>query len=65
MKGVLKNTTYKGDTLKFYNSLSAVGDESTWEVMYVDNCGKGQPNQIMQLGHGVPVCRFDHVTVGE
>ena len=65
IKGVLKNTTYKGDTLKFYNSLSAVGDERTWEVMYVDNCGKGQPNQIMQLGHGVPVCRFDHVTVGE
>ena len=31
VKGVLKNTTYKGDTLKFYNSLSAVGDESTWK----------------------------------
>lgn len=32
VKGVLKNT-YKGDTLKFYNSLSAVGDERTWQVM--------------------------------
>ncbi len=62
---VVKNATYKGDTLKFYNSLSAVGDESTWEVQYVDNCGKGQPNQIMQLGHGVPVCRFDNVRIGE
>lgn len=62
---VVKNSTYKGDTLKFYNSLSAVGDKSTWEVKYVDNCGKGQPNQIMQLGHGVPVCRFDHVRIGE
>jgi TldD protein len=62
---VVKNSTYKGDTLKFYNSLSAVGDKSTWEMRYVANCGKGQPNQIMQLGHGVPVCRFDNVRIGE
>lgn len=62
---VVKNSTYKGDTLKFYNSLSAVGDKSTWVMNYVDNCGKGQPNQVMQLGHGVPVCRFDNVRIGE
>jgi TldD protein len=62
---VVKNATYQGETLKFYNALSAVGDESTWEVQYVDNCGKGQPNQIMQLGHGVPICRFDNVRIGE
>ena len=65
VKGVVKNATYRGSTLAFYNSLSAVGDERTWEVRYVNNCGKGAPNQIMQLGHGVPVCRFDNVTVGE
>ena len=62
---VVKNPTYKDDTVKFWNSLSAVGDKSTWEVKYVDNCGKGQPNQVMQLGHGVPVCRFDNVRIGE
>jgi TldD protein len=62
---VVKNSTYKGDTLKFYNALSAVGDASTWEVHYVDSCGKGQPNQVMQLGHGVPVCRFENVRIGE
>lgn len=64
-KGVVKNPTYRGETVPFYNNLSAVGDESTWHVHYVDNCGKGAPNQIMQLGHGVPVCRFDDVQVGE
>ena len=64
-KQVVKNPTYRGETLPFYNSLSAVGDESTWNVHYVNNCGKGAPNQIMQLGHGVPVCRFDNVQVGE
>jgi TldD protein len=63
--GVVKNATYQGDTLEFYRSLSAVGDRSTWEVRSVDNCGKGQPNQIMQLGHGIPVCRFDQVSIGE
>jgi TldD protein len=62
---VVKNPTYKDDTVKFWNSLSAVGDESTWEVAFVENCGKGQPNQAMQLGHGVPVCRFDNVRIGE
>jgi TldD protein len=62
---VVKNATYKDDTLRFWNALSAVGDASTWQVEFVDNCGKGQPNQVMQLGHGVPVCRFDEVRIGE
>jgi TldD protein len=62
---VVKNSTYQGDTVSFYNALSAVGDKSTWEVRSVDNCGKGQPNQIMQLGHGIPVCRFDDVLIGD
>ncbi len=65
IKNVVRNPTYKGATTPFWNSLSLVGDESTWEMQFVDNCGKGQPNQIMQLGHGVPVCRFDNVTIGE
>ena len=25
----------------------------------------GQPNQVMQLGHGIPVVRFDDVITGE
>jgi TldD protein len=62
---VVKNPTHKGATTPFWNSLSAVGDESTWSMQFVDNCGKGQPSQIMQLGHGVPVCRFDNVRIGE
>jgi len=62
---VVKNATYKGETVKFYNSLTAVGDKSTWQVHYVDNCGKGQPSQVMQLGHGAPICRFDNVKIGE
>ncbi|MBN1424058.1 TldD/PmbA family protein [Candidatus Fermentibacteria bacterium] len=62
---VLRNPTYQGHTVEFYNSLDAVGDASTWRVHQVENCGKGEPNQIMQLGHGVPVIRFQNVESGE
>lgn len=62
---ILKDPTYQGHTLEFYGSLSAVGDKSTWRVEQVNNCGKGEPNQIMQLGHGVPAMRFDNVITGE
>ncbi|MDD3045419.1 MAG: TldD/PmbA family protein [Candidatus Delongbacteria bacterium] len=62
---VLKNPTYQGHTTEFYNSLTAVGDKSTWVVGQVDSCGKGEPNQVMELGHGVPVLKFDNVITGE
>ena len=64
-KGVVRSCAYSGETLPFYNSLAMVGDERTWQVEFVPNCGKGMPSQTMQLGHGVPVCRFDNVKVGE
>ncbi|MBN2587115.1 MAG: TldD/PmbA family protein [Candidatus Fermentibacteraceae bacterium] len=62
---ILRNPTYQGHTLEFYRSLSAVGDRSTWKVEQVNNCGKGEPNQVMQIGHGVPVVKFDDVITGE
>ena len=62
---VIKNPTYQGHTTEFYNSLTAVGDKSTWVVGQVDSCGKGEPNQVMELGHGVPVLKFDNVITGE
>ncbi|OUR97325.1 hypothetical protein A9Q84_13455 [Halobacteriovorax marinus] len=61
---VVRNPTYRGDSLKFWNSLERVGDESTWQVQQVFNCGKGQPNQVMRLGHGVPVCLFKDIQIG-
>ncbi|MFT6069268.1 MAG: TldD protein [Bacteriovoracaceae bacterium] len=61
---VVRNPTYKGDSLNFWHSLDMVGDKSTWQLQQVYNCGKGQPNQVMHLAHGIPACRFDKVTVG-
>jgi TldD protein len=62
---VLKNPTYHGHTLDFWRSLDMVGSEATWCLMQVPNCGKGEPNQIMELGHGIPVMRFRSVETGE
>jgi TldD protein len=63
--GMVKNPTYGSDTLPFWRSLSAVGDESTRDLVFVPNCGKGLPSQAMILGHHIPVCRFDNITIGK
>ncbi len=62
---ILKNPTYHGHTLEFWGALDKVGDAGTWRLQQVANCGKGEPNQIMEVGHGVPVLRFHGVAVGE
>lgn len=62
---VFRNPTYHGHTLEFYHSLDKVGDQRTWRLFQVPNCGKGEPNQIMEVGHGVPVMRFRNVATGE
>jgi TldD protein len=62
---VYKNPTYHGHTLEFWNSLDRVGSKPTWRLQQVPNCGKGEPNQVMELGHGIPVMRFHNVETGE
>ena len=62
---MVRNATYCGDSLSFWLSLDKVGNQSTWQLQPVFHCGKGQPNQIMRLAHGVPACRFSNVQVGE
>ena len=65
IQNMVRNATYRGDSLPFWRSLDKVGDASTWQLQPVFQCGKGQPNQIMRLAHGVPACRFNAVEVGE
>jgi TldD protein len=62
---VVANPTYRGDSLPFWKSLDLVGNSESWQLQQVFYCGKGQPNQAMRLGHGVPVCRFKNVQVGK
>jgi len=62
---IFKNATYHGHTLEFWGALDKVGSKETWCLRQVPNCGKGEPNQIMELGHGIPVMRFANVETGE
>ncbi|MGB0562909.1 MAG: TldD/PmbA family protein [Spirulinaceae cyanobacterium] len=59
----LRNPNYRATTPQFWQSLVAVGDRSTWRVYGTPFCGKGEPNQIMRVGHAAPVCAFDQVEV--
>jgi predicted Zn-dependent protease len=59
----VKNPNYRGITTPFWNSLKMVGDRSTFEVGGLSHCGKGEPNQIMFVGHASPTCLFSHIEV--
>jgi predicted Zn-dependent protease len=60
---VVKNPNYRGISANFWRSLDGVGDASTWRVMGVPYCGKGEPNQVIRVGHAASPCRFRGVDV--
>ena len=54
--GMLKNVTYHSMTTEFWNSIDALGPESSKEQYGTDICGKGEPMQVAQMTHTcVPV----------
>lgn len=59
----VKNPNYRGVSTPFWNSLKKVGDESTFEVWGSFYCGKGEPNQIIRVGHATPMCLFENIEV--
>lgn len=59
----LRNPNYKGTTTDFWKNLKKVGDLSTFEVWGSGFCGKGEPNQMIHVGHAVPTCLFKNVEV--
>jgi predicted Zn-dependent protease len=60
---VVKNPNYRGISATFWRNLAMVGNPSTVEVMGTPNCGKGEPNQVIRVGHASPVCLFADVEV--
>lgn len=60
---VVRNPNYRGRTSAFWHGLTAVGDRATREVYGTPFCGKGEPNQVIRVGHASPMCRFDGVDV--
>jgi TldD protein len=61
---VVKNATYTGMTPQFWNSCDAVANRDAWILWGLVNCGKGQPPQVMHVGHGAAPARFRKVQVG-
>ena len=53
----------RGISATFWRSLRAVGDRSTFQVMGTPFCGKGEPNQVIRVGHAAPACLFADVDV--
>jgi len=60
---VVRNPNYRGISATFWRSLSMVGDASTVDVMGTPFCGKGEPMQVVRVGHASPACRFNRVAV--
>lgn len=60
---VLKNCNYRGISATFWRSLKGVGNAATVEVLGTPYCGKGEPNQLVRVGHAAPACLFTNVEV--
>lgn len=59
----VKRPNYRGRTLSFWNSLKAVGNAEEMEIYGSPWCGKGEPSQVIRVGHGSPPCLFEKVEV--
>jgi predicted Zn-dependent protease len=60
---VVKNPCYRGISATFWRSLAGVGDASSRQVLGTPYCGKGEPQQIVRVGHASPACLFTSVDV--
>lgn len=63
LKGLVRNPGYRGISAGFWRSLDGVGGPETLEIRGVTNCGKGEPNQAVYVGHASPPCLFRDVAV--
>jgi len=60
---VVKNANYRGISASFWRSLVKVGNADTERVLGTPHCGKGEPSQIIRVGHASPACVFAGVDV--
>ena len=58
---VVRNPNYRGVTVDFWKRLAGVGKEqASYGTAF---CGKGEPNQVIRVGHASPPCLFRGVDV--
>ncbi|MEO0971923.1 MAG: TldD/PmbA family protein [Pseudomonadota bacterium] len=61
--GQVEDVAYQSNTQEFWNSCSALCDESDYRLGGSFFDGKGQPSQVSAVSHGSPTARFDGVNV--
>lgn len=61
--GMLNDVAYQATNQEFWNSLTAVCDESDYRLGGAFNDGKGQPSQSNAVSHGSSTARFNGVNV--
>lgn len=59
----LKNPNYRGVTVPFWNSLIGLTKSDTIETYGSPYCGKGEPSQIIRVGHSSPYALFKNIEV--
>ena len=63
LKEVVRNPNYRGISATFWRNLAMVGNLDTFQIMGTPYCGKGEPNQVIEVGHASPACLFRQVDV--
>ena len=58
---VVRNPNYRGVTVDFWGRLAGVGRDATSHGTAF--CGKGEPSQVIRVGHAAPPCLFRDVEV--
>jgi len=61
---LLKNPMYTGITPEFWLGCDAVGRPDENRLFGLVSCGKGDPMQVMAVGHACPPARFRDVEIG-
>lgn len=59
----LKNPNYRGISVPFWNSLVGLTNSETIETFGSPYCGKGEPSQIIRVGHSSPYALFKNIEV--
>jgi len=60
---VVRKPNYRGISATFWRNLAGVGNHDTFEILGTPFCGKGEPNQVIRVGHASPACLFSDVEV--
>ena len=60
---VVRNPNYRGVSATFWRSLAAVGSADEVRHLGTPYCGKGEPGQVVRVGHAAPWCLFHDVDV--